>query len=347
MKYLLTAVLAAALTITAGAQESSQWFLGSDFDFYFDNLEASGSEIDCSGTMFFARLSPYAGLEFDGRHRLTAGLDVRQDFGDSVSFVSEAHPFFYYSYKGERWTAHAGIFPRRHLRGTYSEAIMSGGYQMDRNMVYGLSSTYNGQRGFWEAAISWDGMYSDRCRERFHIFSTAQYDWHAHWHAGYNFKLTHFAKSDRDIPSEGVVDNIRLDPFVGCTFNGWGDWTLRAHAIVGYQNDRIAADRRIPAGGQLDVAVEKWGFRLHNELYLGDNQLPFYRKYGTDLYYANENYGTSRHVYNHSGLDYNRTLLDGLLCLGANFEAHYDGTSVALQQVVTVTLNFEKMFKIK
>lgn len=348
---LLLIALATSLALSAqeeaATHQPNEWFLGTDFNFYFDNNEASGTDIDYSGTMFFARLSPYVGLQINQRHRLTFGIDMRQDFGDSVKFVSDVKPLFFYSYRGERWQANAGVFQRSQLCGTYTDAIFDGGYAMDQNKIQGLSGAYCGKKWTWEGGISWDGMYSSRCREQFRIFSAGHYDALSHFYLGYNAMLTHLAKSDRGILDEGVVDYFVANPYIGTEFKAYFDFDVRLHAIVGYQNDRIISDKHTPVGGQLDVVMSRWGFSLRNHLYLGQNQLPFYEKYGSLLYAANEFYATKHNIFNHTMLEYEHTFCRDMLSLYVAMEASYEGTNVALQQVLSLKMNIEKVWKMK
>lgn len=323
------------------------WFVGADFDFYFDNLEASGCAIDNSGTLFAVRLAPYVGWQFAHKHALVLGADLRSDFGDSVKFLSSVRPNIYYRYRGARWQANAGAFPRHLLQGEYSDFLMQGTWIYDNYHVMGLSGSYVGESGLWEAGISWDGLYSDSRRELFRIFSAGRYDFHPHWYFGYEFQLTHLAKSKRQLPDEGVVDYIALGPYFGATFNAFFDFDLRAHVMLSYQRDRIVDNKKFPVGGQFDFSMSKWGFTLRDNIYVGANQLPFYEKYGTLLYGAFEFYAAKKNFYNHTALSYSHSFFHDIMSVGASFDLHFDGKGVAFEQAASLKVNLEKLWKTK
>ena len=346
MKALLT-VFIALLPAALIAQTDSRLIVGADFEVLFDNMEASGSDIDRSGTVFSARLTPYVGWGWNERNRLVVGVGLRQDFGDSCKFLSDVKPIVYYRYGGERWSANAGIFPRHLLKGDYSPALFKQSWCYLNDRLMGFSATYACPKGMWEAAFSWDGMRSENKREQFRLISAGRRDFGDHFYLGYSAAMTHLALSARELPSEGVVDYIFLNPYVGTRFTAFFDFDVRAHLLWSYQNDRVEDNRKLPVGGQVDLSLAKWGFRLENDTYFGNNQLAFYEKYGSLLYGSMEFYATRRNIYNRTALSYHRSFFHETLSVGAAFEAHYEGKSVALQQIVNVKVNLEKIWKFK
>lgn len=107
--------------------------------------------------------------------------------------------------------------------------------------------------------------------------------------------LLHYAKTDNTELDEGVVDHILLNPYVGYRYEGAYTFDARLGYLQSLQRDRRTEEGwKAPKGGRLALSVSRWGVCLLNELYVGENMLPFWDIYGTGLYASGPFYATPR-----------------------------------------------------
>lgn len=344
-KHLLPSLLLLSALLSASTAATAQeWVAGVGFKTYFDNREYSGMSFDGSKTIFAARLTPTAGLQWAERNRLMVAVDLMQDFGDGAKFLTEAKPQFWYQYNAPKVLAAAGIFSREMLRGDYGEAFFDRGYRFYHNRLQGVMGQYRNEAGFVEFAIDWEGMQETDRRERFRILSAGE--GHGQLlYGGYALTLLHFAKSSNPAPDEGIVDHMLINPYGGIRFTAFFDFDIRLGYLQSLQRDRIAeAGWVAPKGGMLDIRLSRWGVTLANMLYVGENQMPFYDRYGETLYSGCAFFGTRDHLYNRTDLSYTRTFFNGTLDLRAGILVHYDGTGLGTQQVLECSVRLEKIF---
>lgn len=335
---ILTLLLAAA---GASAQEV---FIGADFDTRFDNREHSDCNIDDSHTFFSMRLTPKAGVIWSEKNRLVVAVDLLQDFGDKEhKFLSKVDPQIYYQFNSKTAQAVAGIFPRSLLLARYDPFFLGSAYSFYNNRIQGLAAHYKSQTGsFIEFAIDWEGMRSYQTREKFRILSGGEYKGR-HWYGGYVMTLLHYAKTDNTELDEGVVDHILLNPYVGYRYEGAYTFDARLGYLQSLQRDRRTEEGwKAPKGGRLALSVSRWGVCLLNELYVGENMLPFWDIYGTGLYASGPFYATPKKIYNQTAVTYNRRFFNNTVGVSAGFYFHYDGVGLGLQQILKVSVNLLK-----
>lgn len=340
MKRLLLSALSALTVAVAGAQEL-KW--GVDFDMNFDNREYASLSVP-SQTLFGARLTPEIGLGWDeGRSSLMAGVDVLKTFGRD-RFCEDPQLVLYYAYRSQRFRAAAGVFPRRMVIGDYSPAIFSDSVRFYDNNLDGVLLQYTGDRGFVELGVDWDGAYSKEEREKFRIFSSGRIA-RGVFVGGYSLSVYHFAGR---VGVKGVVDNIAVEPYVGLDLKHrlpLDCATLTAGWLQTMQRDRITGEKGVrPAGGELRLKVEKWHTGIDNRLYVGDDLLPYFSRYGGELYAGERFYsmeGGTSDCYNRLELYYDRLWSARSVAgigLHAGFVFHFAGGRVVTQQVVKLSV---------
>lgn len=336
----------------AGAQEI---VAGVGFDTRFDNREYAGNDFGESQTLFSARLTPRVGIEWAGKNRLILGVELLQNFGDKSKFLTDAKPVVFYRFKTENVQADAGIFERRELAGDYSRAFFSDSVSFYRNRMSGFLGRYvssSRPKSYVELALDWEGMYSHRSREMFRILSAGRYTCGGGFYFGYALSLFHFAGR---IGNKNVTDNLLLEPYAGWEFTAFFDFDIRANLLFAPQRGRSVDNAwQTPCGGQLDIALGKWGLRIENNLYVGQNLQPLRDRisdpeagltYGQEGLYAGESfYATTKHIYNRTRIGYERTFFEGTLSVEAGMVFHYDGTGLGSQQVVRLKVDIEKIF---
>ena len=155
--------------------------------------------------------------------------------------------------------------------------------------------------------------------------------------------LLHYAKTDNTELDEGVVDHILLNPYVGYRYQGAYTFDARLGYLQSLQRDRRTEEGwKAPKGGRLALSVSRWGVCLLNELYVGENMLPFWDIYGTGLYASGPFYATPKKIYNQTAVTYNRRFFNNTVGVSAGFYFHYDGVGLGLQQILKVSVNLQK-----
>lgn len=353
IRYTIITILAILTSWQLNAQEDYKLILGANFDMYFDNREYADCDFGQPQTLFSSRLTPEVGIEWNGKNRLMAGMDLWSDFGNHTVTFSKARPQIYYSFNSEKVAAYAGIFSREKMLGHYSEAIMSDSMRFYDNRVQGVMVQYKGKRGYAEISADWCGMFSEASREKFRIMSAGRYyfdNYHRRFYGGYAFMMFHFAGS-KLIPS-CVNDQVVINPYIGTNFNAFFDFDIKLHYIQTFQCDRDNEENyRKPKGGMMEFRMTKWGAYLENQLYLGENLQPFYSSYrseafpngyGGELYAGETFFGTTKHIYNLTKLGYNRWFFNNTVGLNCFFALTYDGTAMGNKQVVSVSVRLLK-----
>lgn len=347
--------LSLALALSTTGMQAQKWIVGADFSTRFDNREYAANEFNEPQTLFSARLTPRVGVEWQGKNRLIAGVDLLQHFGDDTKFLSEARPVVYYQFNTRNVQANAGIFDRKELAGDYSRAFFSDSTAYYHNRLSGFLGRYastSHRNTYVEMAIDWEGMYSHESREMFRILSAGRYTIDKGFYFGYAFSMFHFAGRKGN---ENVTDNLLLNPYAGWEFDAFLNFDIRANFLFAPQRGRSVDHLwRKPCGGQLDITIRKWGVKIENNLYLGENLQPLRHyeadptrglTYAQDGLYAGESfYATTEHIYNRTWVGYDRTFFNGTLGVEAGMVFHYDGTGLGTQQVVKLTVDIEKAF---
>ena len=357
LKRILT--LACAILMAGGGLHAQEVIVGADFATRFDNREYANNSFNESQTLFSARLTPYVGVEWMKKNRLIVGVEMLQHFGQYTPhgdrFLSDVKPLMYYEFRTKNVQADAGIFDRKKLLGDYSAAFFSDSVRFYHNRLAGFMGQYRStQRNdtFVEMAIDWEGMYSEASREMFRILSAGRYTTRPGFYFGYAFSMFHFAGSKLN---ENVTDNLLVNPFAGWEFEAFFDFDLRAGFLFAPQRGRsVDYEWKKPCGAQIDLTISRWGLKVENNLYLGENLQPLRNAvanpatgltYGQDGLYAGEPfYATTEHIYNRTWVGYDRAFFDRTVHVEAGMVFHYDGTGLGTQQVVQLSVDIQKAF---
>ena len=343
-----------AVLMAGGGLRAQELLVGVDFDNRFDNREYAGNEFNVPQTLFSARLTPFVGIEWMEKNRLVVGVEMLRNFGQYNAprdpFMSDVKPLMYYRFKTPNVQADAGIFDRGELMGDYSAAFFSDSTRFYHNRLSGFLGRYVSTERpgtYIELALDWEGMFSVESREMFRSTRSGFY-------VGYALSLFHFAGSTLN---RNVTDNLLLNPHLGWAFNAFFDFDIRGGLLAAPQRGRSVDNYwRLPCGGQLDITISRWGVKLENNLYLGQNLQPLRgyianaetgATYAAEGLYAGESfYATTKHVYNRTWLGYDRRFFHDTLHVEAGMVFHYDGTGMGTQQVVQLSVNLQRLFDI-
>ena len=316
MRKLFCILACCALALPAAAQRSRSflddltgrnrfaWEYDADFQYIFDNCEFAYSDDAYipSGTFNIAVLAPTVGFSVQQsrrvHHRLSFGAEFAHDMGNrSWGDLPREVLLFYDVHVQTRrgiFEGLAGVFPRRYMEGTYSEAFFSGMFRnMDRNLE-GVLLKWRSSRLYAELGCDWMGQYGPDTRERFQVMSAGRWAATSWLSLGWTGSFYHYACSEK---ADNVVDNHLLEPWLKMDFSArtpWQELSLQAGALVAYQRDR-GRDREplIPFGGELKLTARRWNVALQNVTYLGGNLMPYFRDldparipYATNLYFG-------------------------------------------------------------
>ena len=207
--------------------------------------------------------------------------------------------------------------------------------------LQGLLANYRAEHGYVEFAIDWEGFRTEKQREKFRILSEGR--WHDdRFYAGYSLMVLHYAKTLDETEDQGVVDNMLINPHAGVRFNAFFDFDIRLGYLQSMQRDRRTGGWLTPKGGELHVSMSRWGLKLENRLFVGQNMLPLWKIYGHDLYECNTFFGVTDHIYNRTALSYGNSFFRRTLKVEAALVLQYDGVGCGLQQILKIGVNLEK-----
>ncbi len=296
-----------------------------DFEMNFDNREFYRSDFSESMTIFGARLTPSVGIAIPQpgmgmNHKLMVGIDVMKDFGASpvnpglaggvtgetaarqnnLDLFRELTLYYKLEKRTERTglDLYAGIFPRRTMGGSYSDAFFSDSLKFYDNNLEGILVKVYRPKAYWEVGCDWIGQKGYARKEKFMIFSSGESRITSFFKVGYAGYMYHFAGSEK---ARGVVDNILLNPFVrfdiGDRMN-LQEFSLRLGWLQAMQHDReFVGHYVLPGGGEFDMSIRNWNVSIRNKLFYGTDMMPYYNstdaagdKYGTRLYFGDPFY---------------------------------------------------------
>lgn len=337
--------LAVLLSATIFSNTHAQTLrLGADFTTLFDNREYASMKYHDSWTLFSARLTPKIGLSWYERNELILGIDLVQDFGSKAKILSDVNMQLYYGYRSERLRLLAGIFPREEMRGLRSPLFFDRSYRYYENRISGVLARYEGKdkSSFIEFTFDYNGIRDHDTREAFLIMSAGEYAIHG-LSLGYDLSVGHYAKDNNPETKEGVVDNIFAVPHIGYDIKaGKFDIGLQLSYIQSLQRDRYYENKWLtPLGGEFYCSLSRWGVTLSNRLYVGENLMPLYGRYGSNLYYGLPFYRTTEKIYDEISASYNNSFFHDTLEVGAGITMEYDGTGWGTRQWLQLRVNLD------
>jgi hypothetical protein len=271
---------------------------------YFDNREYNNPYADPQ-TLFGIRISPEMGwkkIDQEGRyHQIKIGVHYLQPIGSQIT-VGQWDPIIYYQYQKKGNILHFGIIPYSKLIERIPLYVMSDSLSYVYPNINGALFQYKGDKGFFEGILDWRGAMSTQTREAFRIILKGRYYLNRFSIGGITF-LNHLSNKAPNEPKDGVCDDYFISPEVGFHLDKnkiFDTTSIKISYIFASTRERITNTQFKAHGIGLELFV-KWRFlALQNSVYLGNNLLPFYDKYGSGLHLGDSYYKASR---------YNRTSL--------------------------------------
>ncbi len=356
-----------------------------DFGMNFDNREFSRSDFSESMTIFGARLTPSVGIMIPQHvhgvsHKLMLGIDIMKDFGasplhpgldgpqdETASRQNNLNLFdeitLYYKldkrFENTGLEMYAGIFPRKNMEGSYSEAFFSDSLKFYDNNLEGLLLKIRRPKSYYEVGCDWIGRKGYARKEKFMIFSSGESNVTPWLKLGYAGYMYHFAGSKK---ARGVVDNILLNPYLRFDVGdrmGLQEFSLRLGWLQAMQHDRVFVGHYVfPRGGEFDLTVRKWNISIGNRLFYGTDMMPYYNstdaagdKYGSRLYLGDPFYrihdegSAAPGLYDRLDIFYEPHIGKYLdIRIGACFHFH-DMKYSGCRQIVAIMFNLNELMK--
>lgn len=342
----ITIILISILYCIRISAERPNLLYNVDFLTYFDNREYH-SEYQIPQTIFSFRLSPEIGIGINdrsgGSHRVMAGIHYTQPLGaywDKSNFSPIA--YYRYDYKGIRISL--GSIPYIQRIERLPDYLLYDSIAYATPNIRGALLSYSSNIGYVEFMCDWRGFRSDKTREMFRLVVNGLY--HHHWlELGGFAQINHKAGFAPPTQHEGVCDDIYIQPQIGINLSKYtplDSLCLRGSYIIGIQRYRDIQSTKIPQGGLIEFFA-RWRFvGLENTLYFGQDLMPFYSYYGSDLNQGDPFYRSPL---------YNRTDLF-LYLINNNFvncyfswNIHYDAQRIQHQQQLIIRFSLDGLHK--
>lgn len=312
-----------------------------DLDFYsfFDNREYK-APYQNDQTFFGTRLSPEIGIGLKDHHQFKIGVSWLSEFGSEIK-DSKVDMTVYYRYNSDKIKASFGSFPRRQLIQEFPAAMMYDSLLYFCPNINGALFQHISSKGHVEAYIDWKSKQTDLKREVFSIATNGQYHW-GYGFAGWFVTLNHFARTNNPEDDTRVMDNIMANPFVGVDLSSLlflNSFKLKTGMLVSANRDRGDNIWHRPAGFLGELTAE-WRFLgLQNTLYVGGNQLTFYKQFGAALHNGDPFYQAD--LYNRLDL-YGYFWRNKHVACKASVNFHFAGGKMQTQQQLLVRFNFDQ-----
>ena len=318
-----------------------------DFTTYFDNREYHNPYTP-SQTIFGMRLTPVVGVELydslGGRHLFRAGVTYIQPFGAPMH-MGNILPTVYYQFQQSGFTLNFGTVPYYELYQALPNFLMSDSLRFAYPNIQGALLGYRSEQGYVQFFCDWRGLQSKTIREAFRLVILGQYQYQWFQVGGYG-QINHLANKALSEPNLGVCDDIVISPYLGGNFSDYTPLDTLAFRIGymgGYYTDRKAGEMQLSSGVTIDFSL-RWRFLgLKNSFYYGQGQMPYYARYGQELYQGSPFYQAK--LYNRTDLMLYLLRREMVHCYFAWNLHVVDGYGLSNQQQLVLRFNFGNVNK--
>lgn len=343
MKKLLLLIAVCVISQTANAQK---FLWNVDMEAFLDNREYK-SEYQISQSLMGIWVKPDVGIGFENYHSIRVGGAFLSDFGSTkVIDITKLTAFYEFDYKP--FKLNVGLFPRSQVVNEFPAALMYDSINYFRPNMAGVYWNLDTRLANVKVWLDWTDRLTATTREAFLIGSSGVFRptrWlYAGW-AGYLRHSTGNNSSDpaiyRPLTEYAVVDLYAgFDLSAGTAFR---ELRLDGGYIKSFTNVRGSAHRYIPAQGVIVRFNIEWeGIGIYNTLYAGDDQMPLYDEYGSELYMGDPYYRTD--FYNRSDI-YIKFINTKRVQAKFNLAVHYAANQIGFQQQFQVSVNLNQNMK--
>lgn len=317
---------------------SAQSFLW-DVDFYgfFDNREYKYDK-QKSQTLFATRLSPEIGVAVSGpkqaSHRLMAGVSWIQPIGGKAE-EGRVDPTVYYRCVMPRFQMSFGLFPRTQLIEPLPSYMQYDSLTYYNPNITGALFQYSGSRGYIEMYIDWRQVQTKKRREAFNIVASGK------WQPGVFFlgghiMMNHLARTIAAGDDQSVMDDMIVNPYIGVDFARYTPLSIlsvKCGYLLSMERHRGLGVWHRPQGFLCDIQGEWRWLGLHNTLYTGESQMPFYEQFGSQLNQGDPFFQSN--FYNRTDI-YAYIFHNSFVNCKASFNLHFTPGKISYQQQLSV-----------
>lgn len=299
MKKTLLSIILISSTLFCLAQNlKPEW--GVSFFAVADNREYEPAQRQMPQSILGAWLVPEIGLSFDSVHHLRAGIGMQRYFGSPYKGVDNVQYVAYYHYNFKPFELYVGNFPSRALLADYPAALLYDSITDLRPNMGGIFWRIYGERWHTNIWLDWTGHQTYEQRETFLVGIAGKYEL-GNFYAAVQSYMNHFAGVMGPAnDTMHLVDNGMARLCVGFSLPSnflLDSLNINVGTLASYTRERSVDDGHFaPAGFMGEVTLEKFGLGVKNTLYIGENQMPLYPKYGSqhlywgDPFYQNKFY---------------------------------------------------------
>jgi hypothetical protein len=274
---------------------------GVTFFSFADNREYKPEQRQIPQSILGSWLVPQVGLQLDSVHHLCAGVGLQRYFGSAEKAPDQVAYVAYYRYCAKPFELYVGSFPAQRLLADYPNALF---YDSIVNLRLNSANIFwkiFGKQWHADIWLDWSGHQTQVQREAFLVGIAGRYRFKKAYAALQSY-MHHFATVAEQI-DQHIVDNgmARLCAGVGTPAGFLLDsLNVNAGMLGAYSRERNVDPRYRFSGGFFGEATfEKFGIGVKNTLYIGQNLMPLYGKYGADhLYWGDPFYQNT--LYNRS-----------------------------------------------
>ena len=315
MRRVVSAILLLLAAWSPALAQEMVWSI--DFQSVFNNREG-GDEMRPDQTFLFTRLSPEVGVNLSAdaksSHLLKGGISWYEPLNDQ-GHGYKVVPTLYYQYRRDTtWQATVGTLPRTLLRTRAPRYLWSDSLDYQQPNIRGVMARYSHGTSYVETYLDWRQMQSENRREAFNFDLNGKWypAHHSVWLGGY-FQYSHLAKRKNAPESEGVNDDLTINPMLG---GQWGVAKVAMGAIVNRERARVD-EQWLTAAGFVANANLRWRFlEAEQNIYTGKDLFPLYPRFGSllnlgDTYYRDKFYSRTdliAHIVKNRLIDLNASL---------------------------------------
>lgn len=359
-------ILFLALCSNAIYSQDYKFLWGVDNNTVFDNREGDKTYAP-QQTIFFTRLSPSVGVQFQGDHKLVVGTHYIQPIGIGYKenkFVPTAYYSFHKSgkkvtmvgdqpYRSRSWSVSFGMIPRRLMVLTTPAILWSDSMNYYNPNIRGiLLRCAKSSHAVHELSLDWRSLQSAKQREAFNVNYSFQKNFRQDtsstdkpFFIGGNVQLNHLAKRNPSPEGEGVNDDMFIYPFIGWNFSGktiFDVLYLKTGYAVSFDRCRALGDWEIDGGVLAEFLLLWKKIGLKETLYAGNKQFPLYPMYGSLLNMGDPHYQSS--VYSLTSV-YSPIVSNQYVNFGAYLDFHVTKEGTSCYQRVVLNINLGNVDK--
>jgi len=291
---LISAIILVFLCGTGYSQEKI-WRVGM-FSF-FDNLEFGGSEVKIPQTMSGVMFAPEGGLRWDSVHRISVGINLMHEFGNS-EVIHNFYPTAFYELTKGPFDFIMGAFPRDRITNNYPRLFIQDSVSYYRPNIEGIFLEFRHNDSYVKAWLDWTGRMSRTVREAFIASINGRYNYKILYveHFGHMY---HYAGEMDPVVSEAYHDNLLFKTSAGVNLSGmtfFDKLEMNAGWVAGFERARADNTGWIKMNGfSTETRVEYKGIGMFNTYYNGDGLMVFYEDHGSDLYWGDPVYRAGKY----------------------------------------------------